>query len=95
MFVFCLLYKFEPLVRFLSCSGRICLLIISKFRNLMFELREQVKDKNGAYYLSIDFQQFQNIRELEEFYATLEEKPKVALSCMGAAVHKVHTDSSG
>ncbi|KAJ6699115.1 DNA HELICASE MCM8 [Salix purpurea] len=53
------------------------------------DLASQVKDKNGAYYLSIDFQQFQNIRELEEFYATLEEKPKVALSCMGAAAHKV------
>ncbi|KAJ6923018.1 DNA helicase MCM8 [Populus alba x Populus x berolinensis] len=53
------------------------------------DLASQVKDKNGAYYLSIDFQQFQNIRELEEFYVTLEEKPKVALSCMGAAVHKV------
>lgn len=50
-----------------------------------------MKDDNEIYFLSLDFQQFRKIWELEEFYAVLEEKPKEALLCMGAAVHKVQS----
>ncbi|KAJ9181622.1 hypothetical protein P3X46_009734 [Hevea brasiliensis] len=53
------------------------------------DLASQVKEENGSFFLPIDFQQFRKLCEVEEFYATLEEKPKVALSCMGAAVHKI------
>ncbi|KAG5550000.1 hypothetical protein RHGRI_015086 [Rhododendron griersonianum] len=56
---------------------------------------ELVKDDNEIYFLSLDFQQFRKIWELEEFYAVLEEKPKEALLCMGAAVHKVLIDKWG
>uniref|UniRef100_A0A5B7BZM9 Probable DNA helicase MCM8 n=1 Tax=Davidia involucrata TaxID=16924 RepID=A0A5B7BZM9_DAVIN len=52
-------------------------------------LVSQVKDDDGIFILSLDFQQFRKICELEEFYAILEEKPKVALLCMSAAIHKV------
>ncbi|GFZ11107.1 minichromosome maintenance 8 [Actinidia rufa] len=40
-------------------------------------------------FLSLDFQQFRKVLELEEFYATLEETPKQALLCMSTAVHEV------
>ncbi|XAR69032.1 DNA helicase [Bertholletia excelsa] len=53
------------------------------------DLISQLKDDDGIYYVPLDFQQFQRICELEEFYVTLEAKPKEALSCMSAAVHKV------
>ncbi|XP_057983976.1 probable DNA helicase MCM8 [Malania oleifera] len=49
----------------------------------------QVKDDDGLIHLPIDYQGFQKICDVEEFYATLEDKPKQALLCMGAAVHKV------
>ncbi|XP_028775178.1 probable DNA helicase MCM8 [Neltuma alba] len=52
-------------------------------------LTSQVKNHHGSFALSLDFQQFQNICHIEEFYKMLEEKPKIALLCMSAAVHKV------
>ncbi|GLT79312.1 hypothetical protein SLA2020_508050 [Shorea laevis] len=51
-------------------------------------LASLVKDDCGVLSLSVDFQQFRKICNLEEFYAKLEEKPKIALLCMSAAVHK-------
>ncbi|WVZ06235.1 hypothetical protein V8G54_019581 [Vigna mungo] len=52
-------------------------------------LVSQVKSGSGNNILSLDFQQFQQIYHDEEFYKMLEEKPKIALTCMNAAVHKV------
>ncbi|XP_014496405.1 probable DNA helicase MCM8 isoform X1 [Vigna radiata var. radiata] len=52
-------------------------------------LVSQVKSGCGNNTLSLDFQQFQQIYHDEEFYKMLEEKPKIALTCMNAAVHKV------
>ncbi|XP_068473265.1 probable DNA helicase MCM8 isoform X2 [Phaseolus vulgaris] len=52
-------------------------------------LVSQVKNGYGNNTLSLDFQQFQQIYHVEEFYKMLEEKPKIALLCMDAAVHKV------
>ncbi|KAI9122100.1 hypothetical protein K1719_006789 [Acacia pycnantha] len=52
-------------------------------------LTSQVKDHHGSFSLSLDFQQFQKMCHIEEFYRMLEEKPKIALLCMSAAVHKV------
>ncbi|KAI4300231.1 hypothetical protein L6164_033629 [Bauhinia variegata] len=49
----------------------------------------QVKYDYANFVLSLDFQQFQKVCPLGEFYALLEEKPKIALLCMSAAVHKV------
>ncbi|KAJ7972447.1 DNA helicase [Quillaja saponaria] len=54
-------------------------------------LASQVKGEYGDFVLSVDFQQFQKVCDLEEFYAMLEEKPKIALLCMSAAVHKALT----
>ncbi|XP_011094707.1 probable DNA helicase MCM8 [Sesamum indicum] len=50
---------------------------------------DQVKEDDGLFILPLDFQQFRKVCEVEEFYAALEEKPKDALLCMNAAVHKV------
>ncbi|RZS04550.1 hypothetical protein BHM03_00034897, partial [Ensete ventricosum] len=47
----------------------------------------QVQDDRGTFFLPIDMQHFQKACGVDEFYAVLEEAPKEALSCMGAAVH--------
>ncbi|POO01589.1 Mini-chromosome maintenance protein [Trema orientale] len=52
-------------------------------------LLSQVKDDNGIFILSIDFQRFQKDCDVREFYELLEDKPKIALLCMSASVHKV------
>ncbi|KAJ9694653.1 hypothetical protein PVL29_010224 [Vitis rotundifolia] len=49
----------------------------------------QVKNDDNIFSLSLDFKQFHKICDLEDFYATLDTKPKEALLCMSAAVHKV------
>ncbi|KAJ1443853.1 P-loop containing nucleoside triphosphate hydrolase [Sesbania bispinosa] len=49
----------------------------------------QVKNDYGNYVLSLDFEQFKKMCHIEEFYEMLMEKPKIALLCMSAAVHKV------
>lgn len=49
----------------------------------------QVKSDDDIFSLSLDFKQFHKICDLEDFYATLDTKPKEALLCMSAAVHKV------
>ncbi|XP_034693977.1 probable DNA helicase MCM8 [Vitis riparia] len=48
----------------------------------------QVKSDDDIFSLSLDFKQFHKICDLEDFYATLDTKPKEALLCMSAAVHK-------
>ncbi|KAI6698199.1 hypothetical protein NL676_018318 [Syzygium grande] len=54
-------------------------------------LASQVRDDNGLSILPLDFQQFRKLCDVELFYELLEEKkkPKEALLCMSAAVHKV------
>ncbi|XP_057718737.1 probable DNA helicase MCM8 [Arachis stenosperma] len=52
-------------------------------------LASQVKNDYGNFVLSVDFQQLKQICHVEEFYAMLGEKPKIALLCMSAALHKV------
>ncbi|CAD5195732.1 unnamed protein product [Musa acuminata subsp. malaccensis] len=52
-------------------------------------LSQQVQDDCGTFFLPIDMQHFQKACGVDEFYAVLEEAPKEALSCMGAAVHMV------
>ena len=46
-------------------------------------------DYSGAVTLSLDFEQFRKSCDIEEFYAKLEDKPKIALSCISVAVHQV------
>ncbi|KAH9735457.1 putative DNA helicase MCM8 [Citrus sinensis] len=53
------------------------------------DLALQVKDDGGVLILSLDFQKFRKICDVELFFETLEEKPRMTLSCMTAAVHKV------
>ncbi|KAI3474018.1 hypothetical protein Pfo_028806 [Paulownia fortunei] len=54
------------------------------------QLVDQVREDDGLFFLPLDFRQFQKVCQIEEFYVALEEKPKDALLCMSAAVHKVH-----
>ncbi|XP_056172327.1 probable DNA helicase MCM8 isoform X2 [Syzygium oleosum] len=55
------------------------------------DLASQVRDDNGLSILPLDFQQFRKLCDVELFYELLEQKkkPKEALLCMSAAVHKV------
>ncbi|KAA3464965.1 putative DNA helicase MCM8 [Gossypium australe] len=53
------------------------------------DLAHQVKDDCGAVSLSLDYQRFRRLCDIEEFYAKMEDKPKIALSCMSAAIHQV------
>lgn len=53
------------------------------------DLALQVKDDGGVLILPLDFQKFRKICDVGVFYETLEEKPRMTLSCMSAAVHKV------
>ncbi|KAM6593385.1 hypothetical protein CsatA_001088 [Cannabis sativa] len=52
-------------------------------------LLSQVKGDNGIYIFSVDFQRFRKDCDIHEFYELLEDKPKIALLCMSASVHKV------
>ncbi|RAL53674.1 hypothetical protein DM860_012289 [Cuscuta australis] len=49
----------------------------------------QVKDDDGILFLPLDFEQFQNVCKIRKFYMTLDDRPKEALLCMSAALHKV------
>ncbi|KAK9195654.1 hypothetical protein WN943_003779 [Citrus x changshan-huyou] len=53
------------------------------------DLALQVKDDGSVLILSLDFQKFRKICDVELFFETLEEKPRMTLSCISAAVHKV------
>ncbi|WOL04368.1 putative DNA helicase MCM8 isoform X1 [Canna indica] len=52
-------------------------------------LLSRVQDDCGIFFLPINMQQFQKICGANEFYTILDEAPKEALLCMGAAVHMV------
>ncbi|XP_076938678.1 putative DNA helicase MCM8 [Bidens hawaiensis] len=53
----------------------------------------QVKREDILFILPLDFQHFRKVCTISEFYEALERKPKEALFCMSAAVHKVLYDS--
>ncbi|XP_070037969.1 probable DNA helicase MCM8 isoform X4 [Nicotiana tomentosiformis] len=48
----------------------------------------QVKEVDGTFSLPLDFLQFRKLSELQEFCVILESKPKDALLCMSASLHK-------
>ncbi|PWA47668.1 DNA helicase MCM8 [Artemisia annua] len=49
----------------------------------------QVKKEDILHILPLDFQHFRKECAIQEFYDAFERKPKEALLCMSAAVHKV------
>ncbi|XP_062117205.1 probable DNA helicase MCM8 [Humulus lupulus] len=64
-------------------------LLICFFSSPAQNLLSQVKDDNGIYIFSIDFQRFRKDCDVHEFYELLEDKPKIALLCLSASAHKV------
>ncbi|KAK9158178.1 hypothetical protein Scep_004752 [Stephania cephalantha] len=64
-------------------------LVVKGVHHLKAILYFQVKDENGLFLLPIDLEQLKKTCQVDEFYAKLETEPRVALLCMGAAVHKV------
>ncbi|KMS95512.1 hypothetical protein BVRB_007520 isoform B [Beta vulgaris subsp. vulgaris] len=48
-----------------------------------------VNHEDDTFFLPLNFQEFRKICDLECFYVNLEEYPKEALLCLGAAIHKV------
>ncbi|XP_051130442.1 probable DNA helicase MCM8 isoform X2 [Andrographis paniculata] len=51
---------------------------------------DQVKEDDGFFIIPLDFQQLRKTAQIQKFYAALEDKPKDALLCMRAALHKVY-----
>ncbi|KAJ3669148.1 hypothetical protein LUZ60_011098 [Juncus effusus] len=47
----------------------------------------QIEDENGTFSLPIDFEMFKKICGIQELHRALQESPKEALLCMGAASH--------
>ncbi|XP_073008456.1 probable DNA helicase MCM8 [Typha latifolia] len=47
----------------------------------------QVENDNGVFFLPVDFEQFRKACGVKELYGALQENPKEALLCMGAAAH--------
>uniref|UniRef100_A0A6V7QXU4 Probable DNA helicase MCM8 n=1 Tax=Ananas comosus var. bracteatus TaxID=296719 RepID=A0A6V7QXU4_ANACO len=47
----------------------------------------QIEDDSGIFFLPVDFQQLQKVCGVAEFYAALQEAPREALLCLGAAAH--------
>ncbi|XP_057535732.1 probable DNA helicase MCM8 isoform X2 [Amaranthus tricolor] len=69
-------------------------LLISKFACFFATPRgklivSQVKHEDGTFFLPLNFQELRKICDVDCFYVNLEEYPKEALLCMGAAIHKV------
>ncbi|MFS8004446.1 putative mini-chromosome maintenance protein [Helianthus anomalus] len=58
----------------------------------MIMFYKKVKKEDTLFILPLDFQHFRKVCTLEEVYDALERKPKEALICMSAAVHKVLYD---
>ncbi|XP_008239426.1 PREDICTED: probable DNA helicase MCM8 [Prunus mume] len=52
-------------------------------------LLSQLKDDGGVSVLSIDFEKFRKMCDVEDLYVALEEKPKITLLCMSVAAHQV------
>ncbi|XP_078180003.1 minichromosome maintenance 8 isoform X2 [Carex rostrata] len=50
-------------------------------------LLSKIEDENGAFSLPIDFERFKKICEVQDLYSSLQESPKEALLCLGAAAH--------
>ncbi|OAY84810.1 putative DNA helicase MCM8 [Ananas comosus] len=46
-----------------------------------------IEDDSGIFFLPVDFQQLQKVCGVAEFYAALQEAPREALLCLGAAAH--------
>ncbi|GKE67861.1 probable DNA helicase MCM8, partial [Tanacetum coccineum] len=56
----------------------------------------QVKKEDILHILPLDFHHFKKECVIQEFYDAFERKPKEALLCMSAAVHKVlYSNSNG
>ncbi|EXC16277.1 DNA replication licensing factor MCM8 [Morus notabilis] len=72
-----------------ACFKLVSLLVCFFSSPLGDDILSQVKDNNGIFIFSVDFQRFRKECDVHEFYELLEEKPKIALSCLSAAVHKV------
>ncbi|GAB2226931.1 hypothetical protein Drorol1_Dr00008730 [Drosera rotundifolia] len=53
------------------------------------QIVSQVQEEDGLYSLPLDFEHFRNICDLKDLYENMEEHPKEALLCLGAAIHKV------
>ncbi|XP_024985408.1 probable DNA helicase MCM8 [Cynara cardunculus var. scolymus] len=90
-----ILAKYFPQIDYSHGDAKKMLLLTSKLYEQFFSTHDgadfisQVKQEDTLFILPLDFQHFRKICMLEEFYDALERKPKEALLCMSAAVHKV------
>ncbi|XP_021891507.1 probable DNA helicase MCM8 isoform X2 [Carica papaya] len=61
------------------------------FLNLEVEIltNKQVKCDGAVYSLSLDLSKFRKVCDIGNFFAILDNKPRITLTCMSAAVHKI------
>lgn len=71
--------------RYLLISRLVCFFATPRGQLIV----SQVKSEDGIFTLSLNFQEFRKLCDLQCLYANLEEHPKDALLCIGAAIHKV------
>ncbi|XP_021865143.1 probable DNA helicase MCM8 isoform X2 [Spinacia oleracea] len=71
--------------RYILISKLVCFFATPRGNHLV----SQVKHEDDTFSLQLNFQEFRKICDLECFYVNLEDYPKEALLCMGAAIHKV------
>ncbi|KAK9079291.1 hypothetical protein SSX86_000962 [Deinandra increscens subsp. villosa] len=85
--------KYFPQIDYSHGDGKSKLGLTSKLCDHFFltpdgsDFISQVKKEDILFILPLDFQHFRKVCMVEEFYDTLESKPKEALLCMSAAVH--------
>ncbi|KAJ0476592.1 putative DNA helicase [Helianthus annuus] len=93
-----ILAKYFPQIDYSHGDGKNKMLLTSKLHDNFFskphasDIISQVKKEDTLFILPLDFQHFRKVCTLEEVYDVLERKPKEALICMSAAVHKVLYD---
>ncbi|KAL9993384.1 putative DNA helicase [Helianthus debilis subsp. tardiflorus] len=93
-----ILGKYFPQIDYSHGDGKNKMLLTSKLHDNFFskphasDIISQVKKEDTLFILPLDFQHFRKVCTLEEVYDALERKPKEALTCMSAAVHKVLYD---
>uniref|UniRef100_A0A803N9H1 DNA helicase n=1 Tax=Chenopodium quinoa TaxID=63459 RepID=A0A803N9H1_CHEQI len=71
--------------RYLLISKLVCFFATPRGQRFV----PQVKHEDDTFSLTLNYQKFRKICDLECFFVNLEEYPKEALLCMGAAIHKV------
>nr|GEU65863.1 probable DNA helicase MCM8 [Tanacetum cinerariifolium] len=90
-----ILAKYFPQIDYTHGDGKKLLLLTSKLHDQFFAIPDRsdfishVKKEDILHIFPLDFHHFKKECVIQEFYDAFERKPKEALLCMSAALHKV------